>query len=170
MIIRIHKINVWSAFKVGCLMTLIPTAIFAFGLLVLGILGIHLLAGNLGTLISSITAAPLLALLVGGLYSIGPAIAFAIQASLYNTVARFFGGLELNLERRAYREVDLGSGPQRVKATVPPQPFNPAMPTNSQPGDGRFAMHDEIATLNKQIKERQARINEVNAHINREPK
>jgi hypothetical protein len=101
--IKVKRIGVFSAFKLGCFMSALPTFVILFSLLA-GIMGLipPRYMGNLtpAALLAALPGLLLLSLFVG----FGPACALAFQAFLFNLFGRFFGGIALRLDKEVLIE------------------------------------------------------------------
>jgi len=164
---HLRHIGPFSAFKIGCLTTALGlTGLFACGLLAaipFAVLG----KVQFNTLLAGVTAAPIVFIVAALIYGIGPGVALAYHAVMYNIVARFFGGFEVTLDRMAV-EADAHAQSVRVAPIAPQIPNN--LPPQSPADANQIMLRDEAAELNRQIKERQRRIADIQSQIPKAPK
>ena len=96
---HLRHIGVFSAFKLGCL----GTAFSVTGLFLCAMISVTPMALATGFKVNEILAgyalSPALFLIVAVVASLGPGLALAYHALLYNVIARLFGGLSITLER-----------------------------------------------------------------------
>ena len=117
----LRHIDVFSAFKVGCL---IQMAILTLGGLFC-LVPFVLVAGaafnrNVAQITSMLAATPLLIIPIAAVFSIGPGLSLAFYAIIYNFVARFFGGFAITLQREDGPVPQ--SAPRRAVAASQPAP------------------------------------------------
>jgi hypothetical protein len=169
-IFHLRHIGPFSAFKLGCLTTALGlTSLFACALLTMLPFEI---AGklDLSTIVAGFAATPIVFIGAALLYGVGPGLFLAYHAVMYNIVARWFGGLEIKLDRMA---VEVGPQPQPVRP-APAAPSAPQLPNHLPPQSPldahQMMLRDEAAELNRQIKERQRRIADIQNQIPKAPK
>lgn len=100
--VQVKYISVWSAVKVGCLMTVIPIVCITGFLLLVVLMPAVAFTRNLSAqlnLIGGGSSAAFFIIAGGFLAGIGTAISWASTAMLYNTIAWLFGGIKVDLER-----------------------------------------------------------------------
>lgn len=144
---HIRHIGVFSAFKVGCLTTALSlTGLFLC--MMITILPFAIVTRvDMRPWIAGITITPLIFIVAAIVYGFGPGLVLAYHAIIYNIIARFFGGLVVNLEREQ-------------ASTDAPEPAASNVRTLSKEED----------ELNRQIRARQARIAEINAQLSKASK
>lgn len=92
--VSIKYIGILSAFKFGCLMSIIPVVLVVFILLLSPVV-----VSNRGTSVN-VTGVLTIPIIAYGIFAgFASGVFFAFQAILFNIVAFFFGGLEVKLMR-----------------------------------------------------------------------
>lgn len=120
--LRIRRVGIISAFKMGCFMAALPTICFLVGIVSMALGFIPGMTTTTTTLNmgrsgatqqTSIAFSPANALLllpaiiaVGLVVAIGPAITLAIQAFIYNLFGRFFGGIIIRVDEAAIEDIE----------------------------------------------------------------